>query len=330
MPADIHAWSSPRDPNSPSLLAIGTMNFGKRTPEKEAQEIIASAFERGHRFFDTANAYNDGESERILGRSQAIKSHREECIVATKVGFGRIKGKPEGLAPDRIRNALDESLARLATDYVDIFYLHVPDYAVPIEETLAAMHDVLKAKKARAWGVSNFASWQVLEIFAICDARKMPRPTIAQQLYNALIRQLDIEWFKFTKKHPIHTTIYNPLAGGLLSGKHRAESADANKKGSRFDNNALYQRRYWSDHMFRVVDSLEGIAKTENMTLVELAYAWAFGRAGVDSILIGPGTLAHLNDAIKASTRTLSNDARSQIDAIYTASQGTDASYARE
>src|SRR5262249_40608474 len=148
----------------------------------------------------------------------------ESVQIATKVGFGRIDGKPEGLSRARILAAIKGSLQRLNTDYVDVYYLHVPDHVTPIEESLEAIHEILDAGKARHWGISNYASWQILEILGLADARNMPRPVIAQQMYNVFIRQLDIEYFPFTRQYPIHTTVYNPLAGGLLSGKHQRDA----------------------------------------------------------------------------------------------------------
>ena len=313
-----------RLPASPARLWVGAMNFGKRTPEAEARKIVARALDRGVSAFDTANAYNAGESERILGR--ALTAHRGECLVATKVGFGRTAGKPEGLSKERVLGAIDESLERLGMEYVDVYYLHVPDYATPIEETLEAMARVLESKKARAWGVSNFASWQVLEMLAIAERAGMPPPAIAQQMYNVLVRQLEIEWFKFTKRHPMHTTVYNPLAGGLLSGKH---TFGAPAKGSRFDENALYQRRYWSEPMFAATEKLARIAKKADMALVDLAYAWLARRPGVDSILVGPGTVEHLDAAISAHERVLDEETLAAIDAVHRDLTGTDATYAR-
>jgi len=314
-----------RPAGTSASLAVGTMNFGKRTPEPEAHAIVARAIERGVTVFDTANAYNDGESERILGR--ALGARRASCLIATKVGFGRIAGKPEGLSPARVLAAIDESLARLGTDYVDVYYLHVPDYAVPIEATLEALKRVLDAKKARAWGVSNYAAWQILEIFALADRASMPHPVISQQMYNLLVRQLEIEYFKFTARHPIHTTVYNPLAGGLLSGKHVRDGST--REGSRFASNALYQRRYWSNAFFDATERYAAIAAGVGMSLVDLAYAWIAQRASVDSILVGPSVVAHLDAAIDACARKLDEGALRAIDAVDHELRGTDASYAR-
>lgn len=305
-------------------VAVGTMNFGKRTSPSESERVIARALERGLRVFDTANAYTDGESERILGR--ALRSRRDEVSIASKVGFGRIGGKPEGLSRAVIARAIDGTLERLGTDYVDVYYLHVPDHATPIEESLDAMAELVDAKKVRAWGVSNYGAWQILEILHLADARKMPRPTISQVLYNPLIRELDVDYFAFAKKYGIHTTIFNPLAGGLLTGKH---ARGGSQKGSRFDNNALYQRRYWTDAMFDRVDALRAVADAEELDLVGLAYAWAASRPGVDSILAGPADVTQLDAAIDGCEKRLSAAALARIDELDRTWRGTDTHYVR-
>jgi aryl-alcohol dehydrogenase-like predicted oxidoreductase len=301
------------------------MNFGKRTPEPEARRIVDRALEAGIDLLDTANVYVDGESERIVGR--AIKGRRDRVRVATKVGFGRVAGRQEGLSRGRILAAIDDSLRRLETDYVDLYYLHVPDHQTPIEESLAAMHELLRAGKARAWGVSNYASWQILEMIHLADAAGMPRPADAQQLYCLLHRQLDVEFFAFAKKYGVHTTVYNPLAGGLLAGKHTFD--DASQKGSRFEENKLYQGRYWSRPMFDHVEALKGLAREAGLTLVELAYAWIAGRPGVDSILVGPGTVEHLEDALRAIDKTIDPELAKKIDALYRSTLGTQSDYVR-
>ncbi|MBN9166217.1 MAG: aldo/keto reductase [Myxococcales bacterium 68-20] len=306
------------------------MNFGRRTDEAESKRILARALELGIRHIDTANAYGDGISERIVGG--ALKGKRDEVVLATKCGFGRVDGKPEGLSPARIEAAIDESLRRLGTDWVDIYYLHVPDHGTPIEETLDAVADLVAKKKIRAWGVSNYAAWQVLEMMHLADGdalkkRGLPKPAIAQQLYNVLLRQLDIEWFAFARRYRIHTTVYNPLAGGLLTGKHTRDGAT--QKGSRFDKNRLYQGRYFTDAMFDRVDTLAEIAKAEGMSLLELSYAWLAGAPGVDSILLGPASVAQLDEGALACKRALSPEVRARIDALYRTWTGTDTKYVR-
>jgi aryl-alcohol dehydrogenase-like predicted oxidoreductase len=317
-------WLLPRAPGTSPVLALGTMNFGKRTPAGEAERVVARAFERGIRLFDTANVYVEGESERILGR--ALRGKRDRCIVATKVGLNGIPKHREGLSAAVVQKALDESLLRLGMDYVDVYYLHAPDPSVPIEETLGAMDRLVDAGKTRAWGVSNYASWQVLEMFHIADEGGIPRPAISQVIYNALIRQIEIEYTKFTARYPLHTTVYNPLAGGLLAGKHQKGVAPA---GSRFDNNRMYLRRYWTDRLFEHTARLGSIAREEGLSPVEFAYAWVAGRPGVDSILVGPADVSQLDAAIDGCAKSLSDAARKEVDDLSYAFMGTDATYAR-
>lgn len=317
---------APRSPSTPAPLVLGCMNFGKRTAPAEARRIVEHALGAGLTLFDTANAYGDGESERILGAilRDLPSHHRDQALVATKVGWW----KKEGLRKDRVIASLDESLTRLERDHVDLYYLHVPDHETPIEDTLEGVAAVLASGKAKRFGLSNFASWQILEVFSACEKMNLPRPAVSQQLYNLLIRQLDLEYLRFAKKYALHTTVYNPLAGGLLTDKRPASPATPQPTG-RFHKNALYQRRYLSDVFLAAADELEHLARDRGLTLVQLAYAFLANHPGVDSILVGPGSLAHLEDAIAARTLVLDADTRLAIDTIHRRLTGTDASYAR-
>jgi aryl-alcohol dehydrogenase-like predicted oxidoreductase len=316
-----------RQPGAPPALALGAMNFGKRTTPAESERIVRRALEHGIGLFDTANAYNGGESERILGR--ALGRDRSRVLVATKVGLDRVGpgGKPEGLSSAAVSRAIDASLDRLGTDAVDLYYLHAPDHATPIERTLDAMAGVVRAGKVRSWAVSNYASWQILEMNALASERGLGAPAVSQVLYNALNRQLEIEYFAFASRFALHTTVYNPLAGGLLTGKHRYDDAPA--KGSRFDQNAMYTRRYWTRAMFERVGELRSVADDAGLTLVDLAYAWVAARADVDSILVGPGTVEHLDDAVAAVSRTLPRDLLARVDDLHRVWTGTDTNYVR-
>jgi len=307
------------------MLRLGAMNFGKRTPEKEARAVLDAAFERGITHLDTANAYTGGESERIVGAW--AKGRRDRVTIATKVGFGQVAGKPEGLSRARVLAACDESLARLGTDFVDLYYLHVPDHVTPIEETVDALATLFAAKKIRAWGLSNYASWEALLAMQAAERAGLPAPAASQQLYNLLIRQLDLEYFRFAARFGLHTTVYNPLAGGMLVGRHAADGTTT--AGSRFDKNKLYLGRYWHSASFERVEALRAIAERAGLSLVELAYAWVAGRPGVGSILVGPGSVAHLEAACAAVARVVPDDARSAIDALHVEWMGTESSYAR-
>lgn len=303
-------YLDPRPAGAPVALVVGTMNFGKRTPEPESRRIVERALERGLDFFDTANAYVAGESERILGRALRGKRAR----IATKVGFGPKMSEPEGLAPAVIARAIDESLDRLGVERVDLYYFHKPDYAQPLEESLRAMEKLIKAGKVGAFGASNFASWQLLEMI-----QAGVRPRVSQVLYNLLIRQIELEYVRFAKKYGIHTTVYNPLGGGLLAGK----------PGARFENNPMYQKRYLSERFFELTDAFGRLAIESGRTPVELAYQWTAARPGVDSILIGPASVEQLDAAIDAVAKPLPKEVIDRADELYRAFQGTDADYAR-
>jgi aryl-alcohol dehydrogenase-like predicted oxidoreductase len=230
-----------RRPNTPPALALGAMNFGNRTDPKESDRIVRRALERGIGIFDTANSYNGGESERILGRS--LGADRDKVILASKVGLGPVPSKREGLSAGAMRVALDASLERLGCGHVDLYYLHVPDRATPIAQTLDAMKGLVDSGRVRSWGISNYASWEVFEMNLLADERGLARPVVGQMLYNAIHRQLDVEYFAFARRYPIHTTTYNALAGGLLSGRHTF--AETPLEGSRFHGNATSSSFAW-------------------------------------------------------------------------------------
>src|ERR1700690_2792129 len=189
------------------------------------------------------------------------------------------------------------------------------------------MKRAIDAGSARAWGVSNYAAGQILEMNHLADGRSLSRPVVSQVLYNALHRQLDIEYFAFTRRHPIHTTVYNPLAGGLLTGKHAFD--DAPDKGSRFDENTMYRRRYWTRAMFDRAGQLGKGAEREGRSLVDLSYAWVASRPDVDSILVGPASVEQLDQAIDAVARPLSTEALARIDELGREWSGTDTAYVR-
>lgn len=300
-----------------TTLSIGTMNFGARTPKAEAERIVHRALERGARHFDTANLYSDGEAERILGA--ALRGERRDRVeIATKVGLWG----DEGLGPARVREALEESLERLGTGWVDLYYLHAPDPRTPLEATLEVLQALLEEKKIRAFGLSNFAAWQILDWQHACARRGMAGPARSQVLYNLLVRQLELEYLPFTRAHPIPTTVFNPLAGGLLA---RPEAPLAG--GSRLAKSTLYRRRYGSERFAEQARAYQALAAEAGLSLVTLSYAWLNGR--VDSVLAGPATVDHLEAAFEGLKVELGAELRRRIDALHRDFTGTDARYAR-
>lgn len=302
-----------------ATLALGTMNFGSRTGEAEARRILDVAYEAGVTALDTANLYAEGEAERIVGRW--LRGRRDGLRVTTKVGLWR----HEGLSRRRIVEALDESLARLQTDRVDVYLWHAPDGQTSLDESLDGVEAVLASGKARGWGLSNAAAWQVLEVMHRCDARGLPRPAHSHVLYNLAVRQLDVEYFAFTRRFPITTTIYNPLAGGLL-----ARDPDVPPpRAARLSANGLYRRRYGSAVMRERARAFQALAVEAGLDLPTLAYAFVLQRPGVDVVLAGPATIGHLEAALRATQVQLPPALLERIDEAYRAAVGTDASYAR-
>jgi aryl-alcohol dehydrogenase-like predicted oxidoreductase len=303
------------------------MNFGKRTPETESRRIIERALARGVRTFDTADVYTDGASERILGA--ALRGARPgEVFVATKVGMkGVNEGKPDGLGKSTVLASCAASLERLGMERVDLYYLHRPDRATPFAETLDALAELLRAGRIGRFGVSNNASWKMLEMIVACDARGVSRPTASQVIYNAAIRQIEIEHLEFCAAYGLHVTVYNPLAGGMLA--RPVDPAAAPPPGSRFDANEMYRRRYLSGRMFAFAGRFAEIAAGDGRAPADLAHAWVAAQPGVDSILVGPGSLAHLDAALDAIERPLSDTARAAIAELQRDFEGTDARYAR-
>lgn len=311
--------------DQPALLTLGCMNFGQRTPPAEALRVIDRALGEGVGLLDTANMYARGESERVVGR--ALRGRRGAARVASKVGLGRAGRRAEGLGRETVLRACEDSLGRLGIEQIDLYYLHAPDRETPLEETLGALLSLLEAGKIGRWGVSNYAAWQILELRLLAGRMGLPAPAVAQQLYNPLVRQLDIEYFRFAAGYPIHTTVYNPLAGGLLAGRHRFEEPPP--LGSRFDDNRVYRGRYWSRPLFEAVEALRGIASEEGLDLVSLCYAFLLGHPGVDSVLVGPASVEHLDAALASRGVLLRPQARQRVLDVGYQLVGTDASYAR-
>ncbi len=309
-------------------LVLGAMNLGRRTPEALARPLTDAARAAGIAWVDTANLYGDGASERLVGR---LLSDAPEVQVATKVGLWR----REGLSPAAIRDGLAASLARLGRTRVDLLFLHVPDPETPVDATLGALAAALDDGRIGAFGLSNFAAWQALEVLHACDRLGLPRPVAAQQLYNPLVRTLDLEWFGFARRYSLPTWVYNPLAGGLLTSRFLdAVDADTLRRapalaGTRFERNGLYQRRYLSDTLLRSTRALAEVAADAGRPLAELAYAWLLAVPGVDRVILGPGEASHLTAPLCALSAPLTPEQQGRVDAIHRAQLGTEPRHAR-
>jgi 1-deoxyxylulose-5-phosphate synthase len=280
-----------------SRACMGTMTFGSQADKAEAQRMVAMCIDSGVNFFDTANVYNQGASEEILG--ELLGGQRKDVILATKVR-GKMKRptEHEGLSKESIRGALEHSLRRLGTDYIDLYYLHQPDYNTPIEDTLETMDALRREGKIRFMGASNFSAWQLCEMHWICQRNGWQPPLVAQPMYNLLARGIEQEYLSFTNRFGVANVCYNPLAGGLLSGKQSQEQGPL--ANTRFDGNTMYLNRYWHQQYFDAVEELRRIAKDAGLTLVQLALAWLMQREGADCIILGASRAEQLRENLAA------------------------------
>ena len=290
----VHGEGDPGPDLGPAVF--GTMTFGTQTPEAEARGMVELCREAGITMFDTANMYGDGLSEEILGR--AVAPFRDDVLIATKVGnrHDLPAGVPQ-LTAKAIREEVEASLRRLKTDRIDLYYLHMPDHSTPIEETLEAFQALVEAGKILAIGQSNFAAWQAMEMLHIADREGWSPVTYAQPMYNLLARRPEEEYAAFAARYRMRNIVFNPLAGGLLTGKYRI--GDVPNPGSRFTR-ASYQRRYWSSEHFAAVEEFRTIAADAGLTLIELALRWVDAQPLVHRVLLGASRLEHLEANLTA------------------------------
>jgi aryl-alcohol dehydrogenase-like predicted oxidoreductase len=310
-----------------SRLSFGTMTIGAQTDPVGAERMVDCCLEAGINFFDTANIYNRGAAEIILGK--ALKGRRDKVVLASKAR-GKMGDAPddEGLSRAALNKAIDASLKRLGTDYLDLYYLHQPDYAVPIEETLDAMQELVRAGKVRFPAVSNYAAWQVCEILWICEKRGYQPYFVSQPMYNLLARGIEEEYLPFCRRLGVAVVPYNPLAGGLLTGKHSRGSGP--NPGTRFDGNKMYQDRYWHDDDFAAVEELRAIAGEAGRTLVELALQWLLAQPLVDSIILGASRVEQLEENLKAAEGArLDESLLSRCDTVWKRLRGITPKYSR-
>jgi aryl-alcohol dehydrogenase-like predicted oxidoreductase len=235
--------------------------------------------------FDTSNNYAGGASEEILGR--IVRPFREEVIVSTKGGshVDQADESLTGLSRAAVHKAVDGSLRRLGLDHIDVYYMHRPDWGTPIEESLAALDDVVRAGKVRHVAQANFAAWQVTEMQYLGRANSWAPVRLGQQMYNLLARRVEAEYGACAEHFGLRTLAYNPLAGGLLTGKHR-QLDDEPRAGSRFTK-GMYRDRYWNPVQFAAVERLRGVAEEAGLELLQLALRWVLGRPLVSGILLG-------------------------------------------
>src|SRR5476649_1391732 len=272
-----------------STLTLGTMMFGEQTNTEDSLRIIDKAWDQGINFIDTADVYTGGCSEEIVG--EAIVRHRQDWVVASKVGIGPADGAPNrsGLSRKRIFNALEASLTRLDTDYLDIYYLHREDHDTPLEVTVSAIGDLIRQGKIRYWGLSNYRGWRIAEVIRVADKLGVDRPVISQPLYNIVNRQAETEQITAAHAYGLGVVPYSPLARGVLSGKYAPDvKPDANSRAGRQDKRILETE--WRVESLRIAQQIQQYTQERGVGIVEFAIAWVLNNNAVTSAIVGPRT----------------------------------------
>jgi aryl-alcohol dehydrogenase (NADP+) len=281
-----------------SPICLGTMMFGGPTDEATSSRIVAKAREAGINFIDTADAYTKGGSEEVVGR--AISNDRPGWILATKLA------NPMGDDPNRgglsrrwVLQAAEESLKRLGTDYIDIYYLHKEDHATQLEETVRAMGELIRQGKVRYFGVSNYRAWRVAEICNICDNIGIDRPVASQPYYNAMNRMPEVEHFPACGYYGLGIVPYSPLARGVLTGKYKVD-APPDKETRAGRNDTRMMQTEWRPESLKLAEIIKQHVQSKGITAGQFAVSWVLNSSFVTSVIAGPRTEAHWDDYMRA------------------------------
>ena len=302
-----------------SELCLGAMTFGGRgqqwqviggLDQSEVHAIVHHALDAGINFIDTANVYSGGESETLLGR--ALGARRHDVVLATKVRGRMGKGVNQvGLSRLHIKEAVEASLKRLATDYIDLYQVHRFDPLTALEDTLRALDDLVHDGKIRYIGCSNYAAWQVMKALAISREQHLERFRCTQSFYSLAGRELEREMLPLLKDQGLGLLVWSPLAGGFLSGKFTRTSGDDTARRATFDFPPVNK-----DRGFEILDVLGGIAGVHGVSVARIALAWVLAQEGVTSVIIGARKLAQLEDNLQAIDVPLTADQLKALDDV--------------
>ena len=305
-----------------SRICLGMMSYGSQAErawhldEAAAEPIVKAAVDGGVTFFDTADTYSDGLTEQITGRLLGrLFNHRQDYVLATKVYFPMGPGPNDrGLARKHVLSAIDASLRRLGTDYVDLYQIHRWDYETPVEETMAALHDVVRAGKARYLGASSMFAWQFAKAQHTAECRGWTTFVSMQDHYNLLYREEEREMIPLCLDQGVAVLPYSPLARGMLAGNR---SRQGGRRTARAGSDPLSEQYYDSPADFDVIDRLAEIATARGVPSAQVALAWLLSRPGVTAPIIGATRLGHIGDALAAGTLTLTGEEIRRLDEPY-------------
>lgn len=297
-----------------SPLCLGSMMFGGATDEPTAARIVARARDQGVNFIDTADGYNGGASEEVVGR--AIREHRDWWVVATKCANPTGAGpNARGLSRRHMQHAVEASLRRMGTEVIDLLYLHKEDHATPLVETVHALADLIRGGKVRYFGVSNYRSWRIAEICRLCDDAGIDRPIASQPLYNALNREVETEHLPACGYFGLGVVPYSPLARGVLTGKYRPDLPPAPEtRAGRQDRRMLESE--WRPESLQIAQDIAAHAAARGVTPGQFAFAWVLRNRFVTAAVGGPRTRAQWDDYVGALTLELGPEDEALVDRL--------------
>jgi 1-deoxyxylulose-5-phosphate synthase len=306
-----------------SELCLGTMTFGVQCDEATSFAILDRAADRGVDFLDTADCYpvpltleSAGGTEEILGRW--LQGRRQRFVVATKCYFPMGPGPNDrGSSRRHVLESIDASLRRLRTDYVDLYQVHAFDPETPLEETLGALDQVVRSGKARYVGCSNFRAWELGKALAVSDGRSLARFDCTQPRYNLLHRDIEQDLLPLCRDAGVGVICFNPLAGGLLTGKHAADQtpAEDGRFGTRLGATGVtYRGRYWNQESFDVIEGLKAYFAPRGKPLATVAVAWVLAQPGITAAIVGASRVEHLAATLAASEVQLDPEELAALD----------------
>jgi aryl-alcohol dehydrogenase-like predicted oxidoreductase len=305
-----------------SRLTLGTMTFGLQTEEDVSRSIMDRAADAGVNFIDTANVYPLGSGHDLAGRTEEIvgrwlKGRRDHYILATKAvhEMGPLAWH-KGASRKHLLDAIDASLKRLDTDYVDLYQLHNDDHDTPLDEMLEALDTIVRQGKARYIGVSNFLAYRLARALGRSDVLRAARFVSVQPRYNLLFRQIERELLPLATEEGLAVIPYNPLAGGLLTGKHRYDAApsDGRFTGAVGKAGAMYTQRYWHEREFHTIEAINGIVAPTGRSLASTALAWVLANPAVTSAIIGASRPDQLNETLAAVDQPIDPNIKAKLD----------------
>ena len=304
-----------------SRICLGTMTFGLQVDEAGSRAILDHAYDKGITFLDTADAYPLGGDLTTVGRTEEIlgrwmQGRREQFVVATKC-FAPVGPNPwdAGNSRRHIMDAIDASLRRLQTDFIDLYQVHFDDRNVPLDETLGALDDLVRVGKVRYVGCSNYLAYRLARAIGVSEAKGLARFDSVQPRYNLIFREFERELFPLCLEEGIGVIPYNPIAGGLLSGKHRREAGPmANTRFTHPTAGARYRDRYWREHELDTVDALRPLAAEAGMSMTQMAVAWVLENPVVTAPIVGASRPEQLDDALAAVDKGLDESLKARLD----------------